>query len=139
MDPSWGSLLTFLEAFHKRVLLVAGEAYPKEGFDYILKAIDTVYSVKGEKGEIRRINVNVAPLEVEQFARLKDHRIGTYQIFQETYHREAYKAVHIRGKKTDFDWRLAAMDRAFTAGLDDVPLSEATQDHMGDLEHARAG
>lgn len=107
---------------HKRILLVAGEAYPKEGFDYILKAIDTVYGVKRPKGEIRRINVNVAPLEVEQFRQLKESNIGTYQIFQETYHREAYAKVHLRGKKTDFDYRLSAMDRAFEAGIDDLGI-----------------
>ena len=107
---------------HKRVLLVAGEAYPREGFDYILKAIDTVYAVKRPRGEIRRINVNVAPLEVDEFRSLKERGIGTYQIFQETYHREVYKTVHLRGRKTDFDWRLEAMDRAFTAGIDDVGI-----------------
>jgi 2-iminoacetate synthase len=107
---------------HKRVLLVAGEAYPREGFDYILQAIDTVYAVKRPHGEIRRINVNVAPLETEQFRQLKERNIGTYQIFQETYHREVYGSVHLRGKKTDFDWRLEAMDRAFTAGIDDVGI-----------------
>jgi len=107
---------------HKRLLLVAGEAYPREGFDYILKAIDTVYGVKGEKGAIRRINVNVAPLEVEQFRQLKERNIGTYQIFQETYHRQVYSSVHLRGKKADFDYRLAAMDRAFEAGIDDVGI-----------------
>jgi 2-iminoacetate synthase len=105
---------------HKRVLLVAGEAYPREGFDYILEAIDTIYSVRRGAGAIRRVNVNVAPLTVEEFARLREHRIGTSQIFQETYHRETYGQVHLRGRKTDFDWRLAAMDRAFTAGIDDV-------------------
>jgi 2-iminoacetate synthase len=109
-----------IEEGHKRILLVAGEAYPREGFDYILKAIDTVYSVKQGSAEIRRVNVNVAPLEVEEFARLKERRIGTYQIFQETYHRPTYGQVHLRGRKMDFDWRLAAMDRAITAGIDDV-------------------
>jgi 2-iminoacetate synthase len=113
---------SLIDEGHKRILLVAGEAYPKKGFDYILEAIDTVYGVKRPKGEIRRINVNVAPLEVEEFKRLKDHNIGTYQIFQETYHREVYASVHLRGKKTDFDYRLAAMDRAFTAGIDDVGI-----------------
>lgn len=105
---------------HKRVLLVAGEAYPQEGFDYILRAMDTIYAVKRPRGEIRRINVNVAPLEVEQFAQLKERGIGTYQIFQETYHREVYAQVHLRGRKMDFDWRLQAMDRAMTGGIDDV-------------------
>lgn len=107
---------------HKRVLLVAGEAYPRDGFDYILRAIDTVYSVKRGHGEIRRVNVNVAPLEEADFRRLKQHNIGTYQIFQETYHRETYAKVHLRGAKTDFDWRLEAMDRAIAAGIDDVGI-----------------
>ncbi|MCP4301987.1 MAG: [FeFe] hydrogenase H-cluster radical SAM maturase HydG, partial [Gammaproteobacteria bacterium] len=107
---------------HKRVLLVAGEAYPKDGFDYILRAIDTIYSVKRERGEIRRINVNVAPLQEDEFRRLKEHNIGTYQIFQETYHRQAYQNVHLGGRKSDFDWRLGAMDRAFAAGIDDLGI-----------------
>jgi len=105
---------------HKRLLLVAGEAYPREGFDYVLRAIDTVYGVRGEKGEIRRVNVNVAPLEEDEFRRLREKNIGTYQIFQETYHRETYRKVHMRGPKADYDWRLGAMDRAFTAGIDDL-------------------
>ncbi len=107
---------------HKRILLVAGEAYPRDGFDYILRAIDTVYSVKRGSGEIRRVNVNVAPLEEADFKRLKEHDIGTYQIFQETYHRETYSKVHLRGAKTDYDWRLQAMDRAISAGIDDVGI-----------------
>ena len=72
---------------HKRVLLVAGESYPAEGFEYILKAIDTIYQTKSGRGEIRRVNVNIAPLTVEQFKSLKAAGIGTYQLFQETYHR----------------------------------------------------
>ncbi|NLI16578.1 MAG: [FeFe] hydrogenase H-cluster radical SAM maturase HydG [candidate division Zixibacteria bacterium] len=107
---------------HKRVLLVAGESYPKEGFDYILKSIDTVYSVKHDKGEIRRLNVNIAPLSVDEFRRLKEHNIGTYQIFQETYHHETYKKVHLAGKKADYDWRISSVDRAMEAGIDDVGI-----------------
>jgi 2-iminoacetate synthase len=105
---------------HKRILLVAGEAYPPEGFDYVLDAIDTVYGTRSGPGEIRRVNVNVAPLSLAQFGRLKARRIGTYQVFQETYHRETYAAVHLAGKKRDFDWRIEAPDRAMTAGIDDV-------------------
>jgi len=105
---------------HKRVLVVAGESYPREGFSYVLKAIDTVYSVTHDQGEIRRINVNVAPLTLEQFRELKDAKIGTYQLFQETYHRGTYGAVHLAGKKKDYDWRVTAMDRAMQAGIDDV-------------------
>jgi 2-iminoacetate synthase len=107
---------------HKRVLLVAGESYPREGFSYVLKAIDTVYSVTHDQGEIRRINVNVAPLTLEQFRELKDAKIGTYQLFQETYHRATYASVHLAGKKKDYDWRVTAMDRAMQAGIDDVGI-----------------
>ncbi len=122
MDQLASETAALVDEGHKRVLLVAGEAYPREGFDYILKAIDTVYSVKRGNGEIRRVNVNVAPLEEADFRRLKGHNIGTYQIFQETYHRQAYGQVHLRGRKTDFDWRMGAMDRAFAAGIDDVGI-----------------
>lgn len=105
---------------HKRILLVAGESYPNDGFQYILDAIATVYSVKEGKGEIRRLNVNIAPLPVEEFRQLKQAGIGTYQLFQETYHRGTYGSVHARGPKTDFNWRVTAMDRAMQAGIDDV-------------------
>lgn len=128
---------------HKRVLLVAGEAYPREGFRYVLDAIDTVYKVKEGPGEIRRVNVNVAPLSVEEFRELKGARIGTYQIFQETYHPETYRAVHTRGPKADYDWRLAAMDRAMAAGIEDVGvgvlfgLFEWRWELLALLQHAR--
>jgi 2-iminoacetate synthase len=107
---------------HKRVLLVAGESYPKEGFSYVLKSIETIYSVKVGPGEIRRVNVNVAPLTLEEFKQLKAAKIGTYQLFQETYHRQTYKSVHLGGKKVDYDWRVSAMDRAMEAGIDDVGI-----------------
>ena len=107
---------------HKRVLLVAGESYPREGFSYVLKAIDTVYSVTHDKGEVRRINVNVAPLTLDEFRELKDRKIGTYQLFQETYHHGTYAAVHLAGKKKDYAWRVSAMDRAMTAGIEDVGI-----------------
>ena len=97
---------------HKRVLLVAGESYPAEGLGYIFDAIKTVYSTKKGSGEIRRVNVNLAPLSVEEFRRIKAAEIGTYQLFQETYHRETYARVHLSGAKRDFDWRITAMDRA---------------------------
>ncbi len=107
---------------HKRLLLVAGEAYPAEGFRYVLDAIDTIYRTRSGRGEIRRVNVNIAPLSVEQFRELKAAHIGTYQLFQETYHRETYARVHLGGRKRDFDWRLRAMDRAMEAGIDDVGI-----------------
>ncbi|GLH74778.1 [FeFe] hydrogenase H-cluster radical SAM maturase HydG [Geothrix limicola] len=107
---------------HKRVVLVAGEAYPKEGLDYILKAIQTVYKTRLGSENIRRVNVNIAPLDVDDFRRLKDVEIGTYQVFQESYHRETYSRMHVRGLKSDFDWRLGCMDRAMLAGIDDVGI-----------------
>jgi 2-iminoacetate synthase len=107
---------------HKRVLLVAGESYPREGFSYVLRCIETIYGVTHDKGEIRRMNVNVAPLTLDEFHALKASRIGTYQLFQETYHRATYTGVHLAGKKRDYDWRITAMDRAMTAGIDDVGI-----------------
>lgn len=107
---------------HKRILVVAGESYPREGFSYVLKAIRTIYGVKTEHGEIRRVNANVAPLEVEEFRMLKDEKIGTYQIFQETYHRETYSRMHIGGKKKNYDYRVTAPHRAMEAGIDDVGI-----------------
>jgi 2-iminoacetate synthase len=111
---------TLVRQGHKRVLVVAGESYPREGFKYVLDAIDTVYSVRSGPGEIRRVNVNVAPLTVDEFCQLKAARIGTYQLFQETYHRPTYRRVHLAGHKADFDWRIEAMDRAMQAGIHDV-------------------
>lgn len=111
---------TLVDQGHKRILLVAGESYPVEGFDYVIHCIETIYSVKRGRGEIRRVNVNVAPLSLEEFKRLKSAKIGTYQLFQETYHRETYQKVHLGGLKRDFDWRITAMDRAMRAGIDDV-------------------
>lgn len=111
-----------IEQGHKRVLLVSGERYPKEGFDYVLNAIETVYSTHSGRGEIRRVNANVAPLNVEDFKQLKAAKIGTYQCFQETYHRETYAAVHVGGIKRDFDWRVTCFDRAMQAGINDVGI-----------------
>jgi 2-iminoacetate synthase len=107
---------------HKRLLLVAGEAFPEGGIDYILESIDTIYGVHSGAGEIRRINVNIAPLSQPEFARLKEAKIGTYQLFQETYHEPTYAAVHLAGRKRDYHWRLGAMDRAMQAGIDDVGI-----------------
>lgn len=107
---------------HKRVLVVTGED-PKEcGIDYIERAIDIIYSTRIGNGEIRRINVNVAPLTVEEFRRLKSAGIGTYQLFQETYHIPTYKKVHPKGPKSNYHYRLTAMDRAMEAGIDDVGI-----------------
>ncbi|OHB57094.1 MAG: [FeFe] hydrogenase H-cluster radical SAM maturase HydG [Planctomycetes bacterium GWF2_50_10] len=106
---------------HKRILLVAGESYPAQGLQYVFDAVDSVYSVKsGKSGSIRRVNVNIAPLSVEEFKALKAHNIGTYQIFQETYHLPTYQKMHLAGPKKDYVWRVEAPDRAMQAGIDDV-------------------
>jgi 2-iminoacetate synthase len=102
------------------VLLVAGESYPGEGFAYVTRSIETIYGVKRGNGEIRRVNVNVAPLDVPEFQQLKAAGIGTYQLFQETYHRATYARMHPRGPKRHYDWRISAMGRAMRAGIDDV-------------------
>lgn len=107
---------------HKRILLVASESYPKEGLQYVLDSVKTVYSVKSEHGEIRRVNVNIAPLSADEFKQLKEAQIGTYQIFQETYHRETYSKVHLGGKKRDYNWRVWSLHRAMEAGIDDVGI-----------------
>jgi 2-iminoacetate synthase len=111
-----------LEQGHKRILVVAGESYPEEGLGYILKAIDTIYRTRSGQGEIRRINANVAPLTSDEFKALRESGIGTYQLFQETYHRETYQKVHLKGRKTDYLWRITAPDRAMEAGIDDVGI-----------------
>ena len=107
---------------HKRILMVAGESYPNQGFQYILDSIKTIYSAKSEHGEIRRVNVNIAPLDTNEFKLLKAEGIGTYQLFQETYHRETYNNVHLGGKKRDYNWRVWALHRAMEAGIDDVGI-----------------
>jgi 2-iminoacetate synthase len=107
---------------HKRILMVAGESYPNRGFQYVLDSIKTIYGVKSEHGEIRRVNVNIAPLSTEEFGHLKEAGIGTYQIFQETYHRETYSKVHLGGKKRDYNWRIWSLHRAMQAGIDDVGI-----------------
>jgi 2-iminoacetate synthase len=109
---------------HKRLLLVAGEGYSAAngGFRYVLDAIAAVYDVTDASGNIRRLNVNLAPFDVDEFRQLKQAGIGTYQLFQETYHRPTYAAVHTVGKKRDYDWRATALDRAMQAGIDDVGM-----------------
>jgi 2-iminoacetate synthase len=105
---------------HKRVLLEAGEDPVHCGIDYILDCIRTIYSIREGRGNIRRINVNIAATTVENYRRLKEAQIGTYQLFQETYHRPTYARMHPTGPKHDYDWHTTALDRAQEAGIDDV-------------------
>lgn len=107
---------------HKRILLLAGESSAQNYLQYILDSIATVYRAKKANGEIRRLNVEIAPLTTDEFKLLKQANIGTYILFQETYHRETYKKMHPHGPKADYDWRLTAMDRAMSAGIDDVGI-----------------
>ncbi|MBI2844075.1 MAG: [FeFe] hydrogenase H-cluster radical SAM maturase HydG [Armatimonadetes bacterium] len=111
-----------LEEGHKRILLVAGEHAGRSGIDYIERAVGTVYNARVGSAGIRRINVNCAPLTVEEFTRLKATQIGTYQCFQETYHIDTYKLMHPSGPKADYLWRLHAPDRAMKAGIDDIGI-----------------
>lgn len=108
---------------HKRLLMLCGEHPTRSSLEYFMEAIETAYSVKTEKGgEIRRINVEIAPLEVEEYRQLKETGIGTVVLFQETYHHETYKIMHPSGPKKDFAWRLTAMHRAQEGGVNDVGI-----------------
>lgn len=112
-----------LEAMgHKRLALEAGEDPVNCDMDYILDCIRTIYSLKFDNGSIRRINVNIAATTVEDYRRLAEAEIGTYILFQETYHRPTYERMHKKGPKRNYAWHTEAMDRAMTAGIEDVGL-----------------
>ncbi len=111
-----------LQQGHKRILMVAGEAYPGGGLQYVYDSIKAIYDTKWNGQTIRRVNVNIAPLTLEEFAELKKCGIGTFQVFQETYHKETYKKLHLAGKKADYQFRLDVMDRALQAGMNDVGI-----------------
>jgi 2-iminoacetate synthase len=105
----------------KRLILVYGE-HPEYSADYISHTVKLVYGIKKGNGEIRRVNINAAPFDIEGFRKIGESGIGTYQVFQETYHPEAYSWYHNGGKKKDYDWRLTSLDRAQEAGIDDVGI-----------------
>lgn len=105
----------------KRLILVYGE-HPEYTPEFIAHTVKVVYSVKKGNGEIRRVNINAAPLSIEGFKTVKDSGIGTYQVFQETYHPESYKKYHVSGAKRDYNNRLTSLDRAMEAGIDDVGI-----------------
>ncbi|MGV8058537.1 MAG: [FeFe] hydrogenase H-cluster radical SAM maturase HydG [Smithellaceae bacterium] len=108
---------------HKRLLMLCGEHPTRSSLEYFMEAIETAYKVKTEKGgEIRRINVEIAPLEAAEYKLLKTTGIGTVVLFQETYHHETYKIMHPSGPKKDFAWRLTAMHRAQEGGVNDVGI-----------------
>lgn len=123
LDEIKEETLQILEQGHKRVLMLMGENHKESRLDGFIKAIETVYSVVDSKGSsIRRINVEIAPLSSEEFKEFSKVPIGTYTVFQETYHRETYKKMHPSGKKADYDWRVEVMDRALSNGMHDVGI-----------------
>lgn len=105
----------------KRLILVYGE-HPEYNADFIAHTVKMVYEVKKGNGEIRRVNINAAPLDIEGFKTVKESGIGTYQVFQETYHPETYKHYHPSGPKSNFVWRLTSLDRAMEGGIDDLGI-----------------
>ena len=107
---------------HKRLALEAGEDPVNNPLEYILECIKTIYSIKHKNGAIRRVNVNIAATTVENYRKLKEAGIGTYILFQETYHKESYEALHPKGPKHNYAYHTEAMDRAMEGGIDDVGL-----------------
>jgi len=107
---------------HKRLALETGEDPVNNPIEYVLESIKTIYSIKHKNGDIRRVNVNIAATTVENYKKLKDAGIGTYILFQETYHKENYEKLHPTGPKHDYAYHTEAMDRAMDGGIDDVGL-----------------
>ena len=127
---------------HKRLALEAGEDPIHNPIEYILESIKTIYSIKHKNGAIRRVNVNIAATTVENYRRLHEAGIGTYILFQETYHKENYEKLHPRGPKSNYAYHTEAMDRAMQGGIDDVGigvlfgLNTYRYDYVGLLMHA---
>ena len=127
---------------HKRLALEAGEDPANNPLDYILESIKTIYSIKHKNGAIRRVNVNIAATTIENYHKLKEAGIGTYILFQETYHKKNYEALHLTGPKHDYAYHTEAMDRAMAGGIDDVGLgvlfglNKYRYDFVGLLMHA---
>lgn len=107
---------------HKRLAIEAGEDPVNNPIEYILECIQTIYGIKHKNGAIRRVNVNIAATTVENYRKLHDAGIGTYILFQETYHKESYERLHPTGPKHDYAYHTEAMDRAMEGGIDDVGL-----------------
>lgn len=127
---------------HKRLALETGEDPKNNPIEYVLESIKTIYGIKHKNGAIRRVNVNIAATTVENYKKLKDAGIGTYILFQETYHKENYEALHPAGPKHDYAYHTEAMDRAMDGGIDDVGcgvlfgLNLYRYDFVGLLMHA---
>ena len=121
-DEVRAEVIALQDMGHKRLAIEAGEDPVNNPLEYILECIDTIYSIKHKNGEIRRVNVNIAATTVENYRRLKEAGIGTYILFQETYHKESYEALHPTGPKHNYAYHTEAMDRAMGGGIDDVGL-----------------
>ena len=115
-------VIALQEMGHKRLAIESGEDPVNNPIEYILECINTIYSIKHKNGAIRRVNVNIAATTVENYKKLKDAGIGTYILFQETYHKESYLKLHPTGPKHDYNYHTEAMDRAMQGGIDDVGL-----------------
>ena len=120
MDEIRSEVAILEEMGHKRIALEAGEDPKNCSIDYVLECMQTIYAMKTGNGEVRRINVNIAGTTVENYKRLKSAGIGTYILFQETYHQPTYEKVHIAGPKRDFEYHLNSFDRCMEGGIDDV-------------------
>lgn len=107
---------------HKRLALEAGEDPVRNTMEYYLDSINTIYSIKHKNGAIRRVNINIAATTVDNYRLLKEAGIGTYILFQETYHKESYLTLHPTGPKHDYNYHTEAMDRAMEGGVDDLSL-----------------
>ncbi len=121
-DEVRAEVIALQDMGHKRLAIEAGEHPTMNPIEYILECIDTIYSIHHKNGAIRRVNVNIAATTVENYRKLKEAGIGTYILFQETYHKESYLQLHPTGPKHDYDYHTEAMDRAMEGGIDDVGL-----------------
>ena len=121
-DEVRSEVIALQDMGHKRLAIEAGEDPVNNPIEYILECINTIYSIKHKNGAIRRVNVNIAATTVENYKKLKDAGIGTYILFQETYHKESYEKLHPTGPKHNYAYHTEAMDRAMEGGIDDVGL-----------------
>jgi len=121
-DEVRAEVIALQDMGHKRLAIESGEDPVNNPIEYILECINTIYTTNHKNGAIRRVNVNIAATTVENYAKLKDAGIGTYILFQETYHKKSYLELHPTGPKHDYDYHTEAMDRAMDGGIDDVGL-----------------
>ncbi len=141
-DEIRAEVIALQDMGHKRLALEIGEHPIENPIEYVLESIETIYDVKHKNGAIRRVNVNIAATTVENYRKLKEAGIGTYILFQETYHKDAYQRLHPSGPKSDYAYHTEAMDRAMDGGLDDVGcgvlfgLNLYRYDFVGILMHA---